>query len=276
MSLPDYIPNAKVFMVIKTYPNLSKKHGELVCTAGIYQDQFVRIYPIKFRDLEEYRQFKKYQWINVTLRKRPPQKDCRLESYSPEGDIQLLEHIGHSQKNFWQKRMNIINNVPIHRNLKLLIEKAKVAPYPSLAILKPSKILNFKIEPTDRDWSPQQKAFFNQPDMFEQIKPLTLKKLPYKYSYCFQTEDGLERTAMIEDWEIGALYWKCLKNCDGNEREANLKVQEKYLDIAKNKNVFFFMGTSLANQIRSPNPFIIIGIGNPNIDITKQQQEFAF
>ena len=43
MSLPDYIPNAKVFMIIKTYPNLSKKYGELVCTAGICQGEFEEI-----------------------------------------------------------------------------------------------------------------------------------------------------------------------------------------------------------------------------------------
>jgi len=25
---------------------------------------------------------------------------------------------------------------------------------------------------------------------------------------------------MIEDWELGALYWNCLKKANGNEQEA--------------------------------------------------------
>ena len=273
MALPDYIPDAKVFMLIKTYPNLSKKYGELVCTAGICQGQFVRIYPIKFRDLDEYSQFKKYQWISVTLEKRPASKDVRLESYSPRGDIKLLEAIDSGQANFWQKRMRIIDTVPLYRNLQKLIGEAKQKPYPSLAILKPTKILDFVIEPTERDWSEEQKAYFNQADLFMQIKPLTLKKLPYKYSYRFLTEDEKERTLMIEDWEVGALFWKCLKLCNGDENAANRKVREKYLAIAKKPNVFFFIGTVLGNHMKSPNPFIIIGVGAPDTDINVQQME---
>ena len=272
--LPDYIPDAEVFMTIKTYPNLSKTHGELTCTAGICQGHFVRIYPIQFRNLEYYKQFKKYQWIRVSLKKRPQNKDFRMESYSPDGEINLLDCIDSSTKNFWQRRLNVINNLPLHRNLQSLIDASKISPFPSLAILKPTQITDFIIEATTRDWTEAQKAYFNQPDFFKEIKPLTLKKLPYKYSYRFFTEDGMERTLMIEDWEIGALFWKCFADCGGDEKKANDKVREKYLKIAKNPNVFFFIGTSLANHMRSPDPFIIIGVAAPNVDIGNQQMEF--
>ena len=274
MALPDYIPDAKVFMLIKTYPNLSKKYGELVCVAGICQGQLIRIYPIKFRNLEEHRRFKKYQWISVTLRKRPRSKDFRLESYSPEGDITPLERIDKSTySDFWQRRMKIIGEVPMYGNLQVLIDESKREPFPSLAILKPTKILDFVIEETKRDWSGAQKAYFMQTDLFEEIEPLTLKKLPYKYSYRFLTEDGKERTLMIEDWEIGVLFWNCLKSSNGDETIANGKVREKYIDIAKSPNVFFFIGTSLAHHKKSPNPFIIIGVGAPKTDINAQQLE---
>ena len=33
---------------------------------------------------------------------------------------------------------------------------------------------------------------------------------------------------MIEDWEIGALYWKCLKGAEGDEATALQKVKQKY------------------------------------------------
>jgi len=34
---------------------------------------------------------------------------------------------------------------------------------------------------------------------------------------------------MIEDWEIGALFWNCLYQTDGNEQAALDLVKQKYL-----------------------------------------------
>ena len=43
----------KVLITVKTYPTLSRKHGELVCTAGVREDgSWVRLYPIPFRLLD--------------------------------------------------------------------------------------------------------------------------------------------------------------------------------------------------------------------------------
>ncbi len=50
---------------------------------------------------------------------------------------------------------------------------------------------------------------------------------------------------MIEDWEIGALYWNCLRDCNNNEEEALKKVRMKYEDIfIKEKDLDFFLGTT--------------------------------
>ncbi|MFA6100564.1 MAG: hypothetical protein WCV67_07575 [Victivallaceae bacterium] len=260
--LPEHIESAQVFMTIKTYPNLSQKYGELVCTAGVCNGKLIRIYPIQFRDLSEYQQFKKFQWIEVSLQKRDKGKDFRLESYSPVGEIKLLEHIS-TQRGGWSARMKELSSLIMHDNMQELIEISKQPPFPSLAILKPREIIGFKIESCSREWTEAQKAHFMQPDFFKDIAPLTLKKLPYKYSYQFITNDNQERTLMIEDWEIGALYWNCLNDSDGNEAVANQKVKEKYMSIAVNPNTFFFVGTTLAHHRISPNPYIIIGVAYP-------------
>jgi hypothetical protein len=43
------IKREKVLITVKTYPTLSAKYGELVCTAGIKEDgAWVRIYPYPF------------------------------------------------------------------------------------------------------------------------------------------------------------------------------------------------------------------------------------
>ena len=86
------------------------------------------------------------------------------------------------------------------------------------------------------------------------------KKVPYEFSYIFTSEDGKERKLMIEDWELGMLYWNCLEKADGDEAIACQKVREKYFDeMAKKKDFYFFLGTTKRFHNVAPNPFIIIG-----------------
>ena len=73
-----------------------------------------------------------------------------------------------------------------------------------------------------------------------------VRKLPYKYSYKFLSEgDDRPRTMMIEDWEIGALFWNCLNKTDGDEDAANALVREKYFDtFLEKRDVYLFLGTT--------------------------------
>ena len=44
----------RVLTTVKTYPTLSRKYGETVCTAGLREDgSWVRMYPVPFRRLDE-------------------------------------------------------------------------------------------------------------------------------------------------------------------------------------------------------------------------------
>ncbi|MEC4853954.1 MAG: hypothetical protein SAJ12_23480, partial [Jaaginema sp. PMC 1079.18] len=62
--------NRKILIATKTYPSISTKYKETVCTAGILLDedenplQWIRIYPIKFRYLETDQKFKRWSIIN--------------------------------------------------------------------------------------------------------------------------------------------------------------------------------------------------------------------
>ena len=78
--------------------------------------------------------------------------------------------------------------------------------------MKPSRIVDFVIEEDEREWKQEWQDQLKQLNMFEiptkggQRK--VVKKLPYKFSYRFFSEGDKEpRTLMIEDWEIGALFW---------------------------------------------------------------------
>jgi hypothetical protein len=72
---------------------------------------------------------------------------------------------------------------------------------------------------------------------------------------------------MIEDWETGQLFWNCLQN-RGSEKEACDDVKEKYLEqLAYDRDLFLFLGTTKQFHWVAPNPFIIIGTFYPRNEI---------
>ena len=222
----------KVLIAVKTYPTLSSKYDELVCTAGFLEDgSWIRIYPIPFRKLEYDKQYSKYDWVEVDLDRN--NSDFRLESHKPqliETAFTIVGHLG--TEDSWRLRKEVVLK-NVYTNMTDLIAEAKDPnKYTSLAVFKPTEILSFEIEKTERDWDKvklaQLKANAQQLNLFKNSdNPFeVVKKLPYKFSYKFNSEDGKERTLMIEDWEIGQLYWNCLNGHDGDENRACADVKK--------------------------------------------------
>lgn len=76
------MPTTRVLIAVKTYPTLSEKYDELVCTAGFLEDgTWIRIYPIPFRKLSYDKRYSKWQWIELDLVKNT--SDFRKESFRP-------------------------------------------------------------------------------------------------------------------------------------------------------------------------------------------------
>jgi hypothetical protein len=257
----------KILITVKTYPTPSSKYGELVCTAGIRQDgSWVRIYPLPFRRMDDYNKFPKYCWIDINLEKN--KKDKRPESFSPcdRNDIKIIEEIGTGQKRDWKERKNLIlKQCHIFTNLTELIQKAKNNEL-SLAIFKPNKVIDFVYKEVVREWDQEKiekiKQNMSQGDLFypnmfvEDFK--MMPKLPYKFSYNFFDDNNTESTLMIEDWEVGQLFWNCMKRNDNNEQKSLELVKEKYFfNFTKNKDLYFFLGTTSKYHFRGRNPFII-------------------
>ncbi len=62
------MPKERVLITAKTYPTLSRKYGETVCTAGLREDgSWVRIYPVPFRRLNDSEQYRKFDCVEVDL-----------------------------------------------------------------------------------------------------------------------------------------------------------------------------------------------------------------
>lgn len=274
----------RILIAVKTYPTLSEKYDELVCTAGFREDgSWIRIYPVPYRKLDYANRYQKWQWITLDVTKNT--SDFRKESYRPsniEDDIEMGEFI--QPKNNWAKRKQYALN-HVYYNMNELIEEAKDPNIgTSLAVFKPKEIVDFIWEPCERDWdkakldaviaNQAQNSLFDEEETKKIFK--VAKKIPYKFSYIFTSEDGKERTLMIEDWELGMLYWNCLDKANGDEKIACQKVKEKYYnEFALTKDLYFFLGTTKKHHFTSRNPFIIIGTFHPSIeDITQLELQF--
>jgi hypothetical protein len=265
------MPKQKILITVKTYPSISTKYEELVCTAGFTESgDWIRLYPIPFRKLDYANQYKKYDWIEIDIDKNT--SDFRPESYKPVNIDLPLVTISHlDTANNWEERKKIVLK-NVHIDLDLLIKEAK-EKHTSLAVFRPTKIIDFITENVaEREWSKEKLAFLLQGNLFETTKNKleVVRKLPYKFSFKFEDINGKQSTLMNEDWELGALYWRQLAKYDGDEKRACEDVRKKYFDdFAKTKDLYFFLGTTKLHHLRAPNPFIIIGTFHPKKEVDK-------
>lgn len=273
MYLPYEIPDARVLITVKTYPLPSSKYDELVCTAGLLDDgKWIRIYPVPFRALSYDKQYSKYFWIELDLVRNV--SDFRPESYRPQkmvnDAIKVAEKV--NTDNNWARRKSYVFK-EVFTSLSEMIRRAKSEERKSLGTLKPKEIIEFVIEPSEeREWKKEWRDQLRQYNLFDLDEQgqgkerKVIPKLPYKYSYKFLTEGDIKpRKIMIEDWELGALYWKSYYGNGGNEDAANHKVWEKYAEeFLSQKDLYFFMGTTLQFHLRSESPFIIVGVFYPS------------
>lgn len=266
------MPRKKVLLTVTTYPLPSRSYDELVCSAGFLENgEWIRIYPVPLSFLLGQRktgkmQSFKYTWIELDLDKRTD--DFRPESFSPKNynfkDLELSERI--NTKDNWALRKELcLKN--IYTNLEQLIEDSKAPKNRSLATFKPTTIEKLEIQKDDPEWKDEWKELRKQGDLFTQDKEpeILIPKLPYKFYYRYTDDSGKSSRLMIEDWEIGALFWNCLRAAEGDENTALEKVRQRYeQEFINEKDIYFFLGTTKQWHVRrANNPFVIIGVFYP-------------
>lgn len=267
--LPDELPKAKILIVTKTYPLPTRSYSELVSMAGLLDgEKWIRIYPVSFRFLQDQEKYPKYTWIEIDLFRNA--KDFRPESYSPkigvDTPITVLDKIGTTDN--WAARKSYVLK-EVFTSMNGLIALAKdPSQRKSLATLKPSRIVDFVIEEDEPEWKLAWQHQLSQLNLFElpthRGQKKLIKKLPYKFSYRFFSEGDKEpRKMMIEDWEIGALFWNCLYRTDGDEQSALKLVKQKYLEEFSQRDLYFFVSTTKQYHNVAPNPFVIAGVFYP-------------
>ena len=66
---------------------------------------------------------------------------------------------------------------------------------------------------------------------------------------------------MVEDWELGVLYFKMVEQSGGDEEEAIANVKQKFFDelCGPSRETHFFVGTTLLY----PSSWIVLGVFYP-------------
>lgn len=257
----------RILITVKTYPTLSRKYGETVCTAGVREDgTWIRLYPVPFRRLDQEEQYRKFDWIECRVSRN--RSDPRPESFRPvdHSELHPVAHMGTADQ--WRERRRLLlETAKVYDRLEDLIAGAKANEL-SLAVFRPARILDFVWETDDPEWDPKKveemRAHHSQLGLFErEAWDRTFKvipKLPYAFSYRFEDAEGRRSALQVLDWEVGALYWNCFRSAGGNQELALTKVRQKYFDEFAKKDLHFFLGTTQQFHFVAPNPWVIIGV----------------
>jgi hypothetical protein len=255
----------RVLIWAKTYPELSAKYLETVCTAGVLEDGTpVRLYPIPYRYLAK--DFHKYQWIQAGLTKNPD--DSRPESYKVDCDSIKCEETIPTTTDEWGKRAEIVFKDKTWQfdSMDALLaahEERNV----SLGVVAPRKIIDIAIQkrsPDDakdfedkmRRLRAQRDADRKQLDFFEKAIPPEMKKLEFlasraKIHWLCGNPACPGHDMQVLDWEISELQ----------RREGDAKALEKLKQICDLKR--YALRFYLGNLFQYPSSFTIVGLWYP-------------
>jgi hypothetical protein len=256
----------RILILAKTYPSPSARHVETSCVAGINKDGVMRrLYPVPFRMIEQDRQFKKWQWIEVGVEKAAA--DHRPESHKVDiGTLEAKEEIT-TQKE-WAERREWIDKMPTFGSYDEM-EQARKNDGVSIALLRPKKVLRLEIEDArNKDWTNEEKEklmraqmqgdLFSEAQARQQVKELRKVPFDFRYAYVCDTPDGeKEHKHKVVDWEAGALFWNMHREhgATGWKDKFRAKLEGELIS----KDLMFLMG----NQHRFQNQWLIISLFYP-------------
>ncbi len=259
------VQRERILILAKTYPSPSAKHMETSCVAGISQGGLMRrLYPVPFRMIEQSRQFKKWQWIEVGVEKASA--DHRPESHKVDiGSMKIEEEV--PSRKGWLGRKEWIDKLPTYSRFDE-VEHSRKNDGLSIALLRPKKILNLEIKDArNKDWTDEEKEkllraqmqgeLFSEAQAKQQIRDLRKVPFDFYYRYVCDTQEGeKEYRHKIVDWEAGALFWNCRRRHGiGWEKPFRDKLEA----FVEGRDLMFLMG----NQHRFPEQWLIISLFYP-------------
>lgn len=263
----DY-QEARIIIWGKTYPELSSKYLETVCTGGVFEDGSpARLYPIPLRYLDGNEKFKKYQW--VTLRIKQNTEDRRPESYKVDrhAPIILGEEVPPTSDE-WGKRSEILFRDKSWQfdSVEDLL-KAERATRRSLGVVEPKEIVKVSVVPRPASDAAsfaeklerlkrQNEADRNQLNLFEEAIPPEMRQLEFVQERvqvewrCHGQECNGHRMQVL-DWESAEIL----------RREGQEKALQRLNEVCNLSD--FALKFFLGNLAQHPTAFTIVGMWYP-------------
>lgn len=200
-------------MWAKTYPELSSRHRETVCTGGCLPDGTpIRLYPIPLRYLPLTRQYQLYQWIRVPLRRNP--QDNRPESFRvAKGTMpEALHTLG--TNNGWEARREVIfRQSGWHYDCLDSLQRAREADGTSLGMVKVREVERVEVvrrpESDREEHEKKLRGLRSGLDLFKagQTFQKHLDFMPWRFRLHWKCSDGActGHSGSVLDWGLGEL-----------------------------------------------------------------------
>ncbi|WP_144057572.1 hypothetical protein [Novipirellula maiorica] len=198
MKIPGSERELRVLVNCKTYPAVSTKYVETVCTGGVDENgKFTRLYPIPFRFLPE---TEKYQrWDVIKLRAYKDTKDKRPESWhlAPGTPIEVEKKIISERQRWEWMQPTIFESRDAMSDLGLTNGCVEIQP------------LELYYKPDKRKWSESQLQAIAQGDLFASEKERVGlgDRVPWQFRLKFRERStGLEGDRKVLAWSYYAAY----------------------------------------------------------------------
>ena len=208
----------EAFVLVKAAPRRSETFGETVCCAGIDRlGNWVRLYPVSFRQLGDAQRFKRWDHIRYRWSKPKASKDVRSESRRVDPhSLEILKPLRFADR-----------NPLVARAVVTSLERERFEGR-SLALLRP-EILDFWWEraPAD-DLAKQEKVLSQlraQTDMFAPAQMVPMRTCPYLFKYRYRDEEG-SHEGTCQDWETEQTFFARLRDQASEQAALDWMIQK--------------------------------------------------
>lgn len=230
-------------ILIKALPQPSKRYGETVCCAGVTADQqWKRLFPVRFRHLSGTRSFQRWDWVKYAY--RLPHNDLRHESCHVFEDSVAVE-----------------GALPA-RERSVLLEPLIVgsaveagARGQSLALIRP-KQTRFQTRAKTAHKIDEEREAYRRAAAQTSILDKQLAELdpsPVEFRFRFEDSSG-KHDYQNGDWETHAMFWAW--RAKYGEAAALRRMDEVFNDEYPKRGMVFAIG----NQAKRPQTWQLLGV----------------
>src|SRR5271157_507692 len=222
----------------KTYPAVSSKYVETVCTGGVTAEgDFVRLYPVPFRFLDADEQYDR--WDVIRVRAHRDTKDQRPESWHlvPGSTIERIGSVSTDKRRWeWMRKT-------VHASAEAMGSKGLTNGCVEITPLE----LYWKPDP--KEWTPSQLKIIQQGDLFaskEQMQSLA-DRVPYQYRLKYREKStGREDDGKVLAWSYYQGFRR-VRSQTGDDESALETVAQRVRNsiFSQDRTVFAILGTHI-------------------------------